>query len=268
MEREIAYHMGQDGLELMLQYSAAEQINREIKQLYAAPGTGPAAEYGPALQLRQQLLSMGATPAQLDRWQEYGVMVNNAKNAKAVNSMWKSAADRNGMGYSVWSAAVKPYAALAANIDQQGQRFWNRLTGSDKPIDRNTAAMQALQMDQTIEKQTIANIQQYCESAGYPELAGIAVQAYLAAKDGVSELATVLPGKGLTGLQSVLNSSRYAADRMMDSYAAGNSDNKALNDALLTFGLSLAPQNLVNQKIQSQWAQQGGPVWWQQDWIR
>jgi len=61
----------------------------------------------------------------------------------------------------------------------------------------------------------------------------------------------------LTGLQSVLNSSRYAADRMMDSYAAGNSDNKALNDALLTFGLNVAPQNLVNRKIQSQWAQQG-----------
>ena len=44
---------------------------------------------------------------------------------------------------------------------------------------------------------------------------------------------------------------------MANDHAAGNSDNKALNDALLTFGLSVAPQNLVNQKIQSQWAQQG-----------
>ena len=149
MEREIAYHMGADGLELMLQYSAAEQINREIKQLYAAPGAGPVEEYGPAQQLRQQLLSMGATPAQLDRWQEYGIMVNNAKNNAAVVRMAKN---NPNWGMSALSSTLGAVWDKAALLDQHIQRGWNRLTGSDKPIDRNTAAMQLLNMGNTTEQ--------------------------------------------------------------------------------------------------------------------
>jgi len=134
-------------------------------------------------------------------------------------------------------------------LDQQGQRLWRNLTGSRKPIDRNTAAMQAMQMDRVVEEQTIRNIRRYCENIGMPEVSETAVLAYLAAKDGVSEAAAWLVSGGIPSLKAVLNGSRYAADRMMDSYAAGNSDNKALNDGLLTFGLTVLPQNFVGNKV-------------------
>ena len=134
-------------------------------------------------------------------------------------------------------------------LDQQGQRLWRNLTGSSKPIDRNTAAMQLMNMGRTTEQTIGENLRD--------RYGGWAENAYYTVQNGMrSGMNTFLSG-GNPWVRAALDSGSVGAQVMADGYDKGYSDNKALNNSLLAVGGNYLMQAPVDQRILNGFSGQG-----------